>query len=158
MIEKAQRHPSVPPIAATIGTPPMAAKLNPMLNHPMARARRPAGNRSPTAAMRLVGASEPRRPAAKRMAHSAAKLGASAAAKPRTPTLPSEKTIIGRRPSRSESRPENGEPSACGTAAAAARSPAWATEMPRSREMSRSSGPTMVTDVTMPVTQAVMSA
>jgi len=136
----------------------MAAKLNPMLNQPMARARRSAGKRSPTAAMRLVGASDPSAPETKRMPASAAKPGARAAANARRPTPPSDSTIIGRRPSRSDSRPENGEPSAWGTPAAAASRPAWASEMPRSRDTSTSSGPIIVIEVTMTVTQAVISA
>ena len=156
MAAKAQRQPSVPPTAPMTGTPPIAAKLKPMLNQPMARARRSAGKRSPTEAMRLVGASEPSRPARKRTTTSAAKLGASAAPKLSTATLTNAVTIIGLRPSRSDSRPENGENSACGTPAAAASKPAWPSEIPRSREMSTSSGPIIVTDVTIPVTPAVI--
>lgn len=98
----------------------MAAKLKPMLNQPIARARRSAGKRSPTEAMRLVGASETSRPARKRTTASAAKLGASAAPTLSTATLANAVTIIGLRPSRSESSPENGENRACGTPAATA--------------------------------------
>ena len=153
---KAQRQPNAPPTAPMTGTPPMAAKLKPMLNQPMARARRSVGKRSPTEAMRLVGASEPSSPARKRTTTRAAKLGASAAPTLSAATLTNAVTIIGLRPSRSDSRPENGENSACGTPAAAASNPAWPSEIPRSREMSTSSGPIIVTDVTIPVTPAVI--
>src|SRR5258705_12517771 len=149
--------PTAPRTAPMTATPPMAAKLKPMLNQPMARARRSAGKRSPTDAMRLVGASEPSSPARKRTTASAAKLGASAAPALSTATLRKAITIIGLRPSRSDSKPENGENSACGTPAAAASKPAWPSEISRSREMSTSSGPIIRTDVTIPVTPAVIS-
>jgi hypothetical protein len=43
-----------------------------------------------------------------------------------------------------------------GLLAAAASKPAWPSEIPKSREMSTSSGPIIVTDVTIPVTPAVI--
>ena len=96
-------------MALMAGTPAMAAKLKPTLNQPIARARRPARQRSPSAASVLVGASEFTRPATKRMSTSVANPGATEATRASSPLLASESTIIGRRPKRSANNPANGE-------------------------------------------------
>src|SRR6266478_2612597 len=158
IVAKAQRHPNAPPIALIAGTPAMAAKLNPTLNQPMARDRRWARQRSPSAASVLVGATEFTRPATNRMTTSVAKLGAMEAARASRPLPVSESTIIGRRPNRSASRPAKGELSAWGTAETTASTLACPSGRRRSRAMSKSRGPIIVIDVMMPMTIAVVSA
>src|SRR5712691_7235762 len=158
IVANAHRHPNAPPMALIAGTPAMAEKLKPTLNQPMARARRWARQRSPSAASVLVGATEFTRPATKRISTSVAKLGATEATSASNPLLASDSTIIGRRPKRSASKPANGELMAWGIAETTASTLAWPSGMRRSRPTSTSSGPIIVIDVMMPMTMAVVSA
>ena len=95
-------------------------------------------------------------PATNLASNSVAKLLAKPAAMVEAPTPARARTMSGRLPSRSDSKPVNGAPSAHGSDMAAASSPAWPSGTPSSRERSTSSGATIVMAVTKPRMDAVI--
>jgi len=124
----------------------------------MALPRLCGGTRSPTAAIVLAGPNAPNSPATNLAASRVAKLFTNAAAIDAAPTPHSASTISGLLPSRSESSPVKGAPSAQGKEIATPRSPSCASGTSRSFDRSTSSGPTIVIAVAQPVIAAVTSS